>query len=86
NLQNMELVERININNKIEEKLAHYKKIFDSALILYRCEKDKPHFVKNFNTLLKPVVKAIKEYKSKLNARTQQKTWRSKNDFAFWLR
>ncbi|KAF0552568.1 ATP-dependent DNA helicase pif1 [Gigaspora margarita] len=86
NLQNMELVERININNEIEEKLAYYKKIFDSALILYRREKDNPHFVKNFDTLLKPVVKAIEECESKLNARIQQRTWRSKNDLAFWLR
>ncbi|CAG8588731.1 33286_t:CDS:2 [Gigaspora margarita] len=86
NLQNMELVEKINVNNEIEEKLAHYKKIFDSALILYRREKDNPHFVKNFGTLLKPVVKAIEECESKLNARTQQRTWRSKNNLAFWLR
>ncbi|CAG8835798.1 32999_t:CDS:1, partial [Gigaspora margarita] len=86
NSQNIELIENNNINNDIEVKLTHYKKIFDSALMLYRQEKDNPHFVKNFDTLLKPVVKAIEECESRLNARTQQRTWKSKNDLAFWLR
>jgi len=43
--------------------------------MLYEREKDNDKFIKNFNTLLKPVVKAIEECGEKLNARAQQKTW-----------
>ncbi|CAG8759104.1 36464_t:CDS:1, partial [Racocetra persica] len=68
NLQNIELIEKNNANDEIEIKLAHYKKIFDFALMLYNRERDNAHFVKNFDNLLKPVVKAIEECEKRLNA------------------
>ena len=89
NLQNIELVERNNnTKDEIEVKLAaHYKKTFDFALILYQREKDNAHFVKSFDTLIKPVVKAVEECEKKLAAHTQQSTWGSKNGkLVFWLR
>ena len=87
NLQNIELVERSNTRYETEVKLAHYKKIFDSALQLYEREKDNTHFVKSFDTLMKPVVKAVEECEKRLNSCKQQSTWGSKNGkLAFWLR
>ncbi|CAG8822518.1 10646_t:CDS:1, partial [Racocetra fulgida] len=59
NTQNIELIKRN--TNEIELKLTQYKKTFDSALMLYKREKNNVHFVKNFDNLLKPVVKAIEE-------------------------
>ncbi|CAG8751608.1 1023_t:CDS:1, partial [Racocetra fulgida] len=73
NLQNIELIERNIANDEIEIKLAHYKKIFDFALMLYNREKNNAHFVKNFDNLLKPVVKAIEECEKRLNTHTQQR-------------
>jgi hypothetical protein len=87
NLQNIEIAERNNTRDNIEMKLAHYKKIFDFALTLYQREKDNTSFVKNFDTLMKPVLKAVEECEKKLAAHTQQSTWSSKNGkLAFWLR
>ncbi|CAG8711768.1 13328_t:CDS:2, partial [Gigaspora rosea] len=59
NSQSNELIERNNTNDELEIKLTYYKKIFDSALMLYEREKDNVNFIKNFDNLLKPVVKAI---------------------------
>src|ERR1051325_10495744 len=61
NLQNIELAERNSTKDEIEVKLAHHEKIFDSALKLYQREKDNTHFVKSFDTLMKPVIKAVEE-------------------------
>jgi hypothetical protein len=67
-------------------KLAHYKKIIDFALILYQRKKDNISFVKSFDTLIKPVLKAIKKCEKKLVTHIQQSTWSSKNEkLAFWL-
>src|SRR3954471_911120 len=89
NLRNVALIESDNTTDEMEVKLAHYKKIFDFALMLYQREKDNVHFVKNFDTLMKPAVKAVEECKKKLDAHTQQSTctWKaSKNGkLAFWL-
>jgi len=87
NLQIVVLEIENNTIDEVEEKLTHYKKTFDSALMLYKREKDNDRFVKNFDALLKPVVEAIKECEEKLNARTQQKTWGLKNGkLSLWLR
>jgi hypothetical protein len=78
---------RTNAPDEIEEKLDHYKKIFDTALALYSREKDNAHFVKSFDGLMKPIVRAIEECEEDLDARTQQSTWGSKKGkLAFWLR
>ena len=86
-MTNVELIESNSTTDEMEVKLAHYKKIFDFALMLYKREKDNVHFVKSFNTLMKPVVKAIEECKKKLDAHTQS-TWKSSKNrkLAFWLR
>ena len=87
NLQNIELSEQNNTEDEIEVKLADYKKVFKLALKLYQREKDNVHFVKSFDSLMKPVVKAVKECEKKLAANTQQSTWNSKSGkLAFWLR
>jgi len=78
NLQNIELAERNSTRYETEVKLAHYKKIFDFALQLYEKEKDNAHFVKSFDTLMKPVVKAVEECEKTLNSSKQQSTWGSK--------
>ncbi|GES78776.1 hypothetical protein RCL_jg21661.t1 [Rhizophagus clarus] len=54
---------------------------------LWEREKDNIHFVKSFDSLIKPVVKAVEECEKKLVARIQQSTWSSKSGrLAFWLR
>ena len=60
-MQNIELIERNSTKNETEVKLARYEKIFDSALKLYERERGNTHFVKSFDTLMKPVVKAAEE-------------------------
>lgn len=74
NLQNIELARRNNTRDNIETKLAHYKKIFNFALTLYQKEKDNTSFVKSFDALIKPVLKAVEECKKKLASYTQQST------------
>ncbi|PKY57507.1 hypothetical protein RhiirA4_510082 [Rhizophagus irregularis] len=88
NLRNVALIESNSTADEMEVKLAHYKKVFDFALMLYKREKDNVHFVKSFDTLMKPAVKAVEECKKKLDAQTQQSTWKaSKNGkLSFWLR
>ncbi|CAB5305488.1 unnamed protein product [Rhizophagus irregularis] len=87
NLQSIELAERNSAKDEIEVKLTHYEKIFNLALVLYQREKNNTHFVKSFDSLMKPVVKAIEECEKKLGAHTQQSTWSSKSGkLAFWLR
>ena len=87
NLQSIELAERNITKDEIEVKLAHYEKIYNLALVLYQREKDNAHFVKSFDSLMRPVVKAVEECKKKLGAHTQQSTWSSKSGkLAFWLR
>ncbi|CAG8810781.1 8143_t:CDS:2 [Gigaspora margarita] len=70
NLQNRILETRNDAIDEAKEKLTYYNNIFNSALILYKREKTNDQFIKNFDTLLKLFVKAIKECKEKLNART----------------
>jgi hypothetical protein len=87
NMQNVVLEIENNTVDEVEEKLTYYKKIFDSALMLYKREKDNDKFVKNFDALLKPAVEAIEECTDKLNAQTQQRTWGLKNSkLSLWLR
>ncbi|PKY20875.1 hypothetical protein RhiirB3_434305 [Rhizophagus irregularis] len=69
-----ELEERSSTKYETEVKFAHYKKIFDSALQLYEKEKNNTHFIKSFDTLMKPVVKAVEECKKTLNSSKQQST------------
>ncbi|CAB5356877.1 unnamed protein product [Rhizophagus irregularis] len=71
NLQSIELAERNSAKDEIKVKLTHYEKIFNLALVLYQREKDNTHFVKSFDSLMKPVVKAVEECEKKLGAHTQ---------------
>jgi len=87
NLQSIELAERNSAKDEIEVKLAHYEKIFNLALALYQREEDNTHFVKSFDSLMKPVIKAVEECEKKLGAHIQQSAWSSKSGkLAFWLR
>ena len=70
NLQHIELSERNSTEDEIKVKLAYYEKVFNSALELYQREKDNTHFVKSFDSLIKPVAKAVEECEKKLAAYT----------------
>ena len=70
-----------------QEKYSQYEKKFEKALELYKREMDNDNFVKNFDTLLRPFIKAINECEDALQTRNQQGTQKSSNEkLAFWLR
>ncbi|CAG8662498.1 11380_t:CDS:2, partial [Racocetra fulgida] len=48
---------------------------FDTALELYKQEMNNDNFVNNFDTLMAPLLKEIKECKKVLKAHKQQATW-----------
>jgi hypothetical protein len=68
-------------------QLAAYKSKFESALMLYEREIDNDNFVRNYEALMRPIVKAVKECEEALQAYRQQGTWGPRNGMlAFWLR
>jgi hypothetical protein len=70
-----------------QEKYSQYEKKFEKALELYKREMDNDNFVKNFDILLRPFIKAVNECEDALQARKQQGTQKSSNEkLAFWLR
>ncbi|CAG8491896.1 12118_t:CDS:1 [Cetraspora pellucida] len=70
-----------------EEIYTQYAKRFEKVLELYKKEMDNDNFIKNFDTLVGPFMKAIGECEEALQARKQQGTQRSSNKkLAFWLR
>jgi hypothetical protein len=69
------------------ELVAEYEKKFKSAIDLLKKEVDNDKFVKNFNTLAKPLITAVDECEEALRARHQQSTWGSKKGkLSLWLR
>ncbi|CAG8478843.1 28712_t:CDS:2 [Dentiscutata erythropus] len=81
-----DISETCNIIELRQEKLSHYKKTFDTALVLYEREMNNDKFIENFDTLMKPIVRAIDECVQVLNAHKQQSTTESSNGkLSFWL-
>ncbi|CAG8719585.1 23911_t:CDS:1 [Cetraspora pellucida] len=75
-----------NIIKLRQEKLSCYKKTFDAAIALYEREINNDKFTGNFDSLMKPIVKAINKCEQVLNARKQQSTTGSSNrKLSFWL-
>ncbi|CAG8608945.1 15371_t:CDS:2 [Cetraspora pellucida] len=75
-----------NIIKLRQKKLSCYKKTFDAAIALYEREINNNKFTRNFDSLIKPIVKAINECEQVLNARKQQSTTGSSNGkLLFWL-
>jgi len=68
------------------EYLVDLREKFNSALQLYEQEIDNDNFVRNFEALMKPIIKEIDECEEVLQARNQQGTWQRKNGkLAFYL-
>jgi hypothetical protein len=85
-LENVSITARHEELERRQQKLAEYKKIIDTALTLYEREIDNDKFVESFDVLMKPIVKAVGECETALQARKQQGTWGSKKGkLAFWL-
>ncbi|CAG8618781.1 16407_t:CDS:2 [Cetraspora pellucida] len=75
-----------NIIKLRQEKLSCYKKTFDAAIALYEQKINNNKFTGNFDSLIKPIVKAINECEQVLNACKQQSTTGSSNGkLLFWL-
>lgn len=71
---------------KRSELVAKYEEKFKLAMKLLKREMNNENFVKNFNTLAKPLITAVDECETALQARHQQSTWGSKKGkLAFWL-
>ncbi|CAG8551838.1 19422_t:CDS:2, partial [Racocetra fulgida] len=74
NLQNISVITQENQIEKRQEQYIYYAKKFEKALELYKREIDNDNFVKNFDTLVRPFVKAVGECEEVLQARNQQGT------------
>ncbi|CAG8816376.1 16068_t:CDS:2, partial [Racocetra fulgida] len=59
-----------------QEKYTQYVKKFERALELYQREIDNDNFIKNFDTLVGPFIKAIGKCEEALQAHRQQGTQR----------
>ena len=69
------------------QRLAVYRRKFEAALTLYEREIDNDNFVRNYDALVRPIVKAVDECEQALQARSQQGTWGpNSGSLAFWLR
>ena len=67
--------------------LLYIENFFESALALYEREINNDNFVRNYEVLMRPIIKAVNECEEALQARSQQGTWGPKNGrLAFWLR
>ncbi|CAG8455957.1 1214_t:CDS:2 [Gigaspora rosea] len=86
-LQNISIIAQENKIEERQENYTYYVKKFEKALELYKREIDNDNFIKNFNTLIRPFVKAVDECEEALQAHKQQGTQKSSNKkLAFWLR
>ncbi|CAG8769504.1 19060_t:CDS:2, partial [Dentiscutata erythropus] len=86
NLQNTSIITHESKMEERKEKYTYYAKKFEKVLELYKREIDNDNFVKNFDTLVGPFVKAVGECEEALQARNQQGTQRLGNKkLAFWL-
>jgi hypothetical protein len=84
-----ETLERARLDTLTErrQQLAVYRRLFDSALTLYEREINNDNFVRNYEALMRPIIKAVNECEEALRARNQQGTWGPKRGWlAFWLR
>jgi hypothetical protein len=87
NQQDIQMPTRIDVLAERRERLAVYKRKLDLALTLYEREIDNDGFVRNFEDLMRPILKAVNECEEALQARRQQHTWLQKiGKLAFWLR
>ncbi|CAG8641639.1 6540_t:CDS:2, partial [Cetraspora pellucida] len=88
-LENSQDISMIVFEKKIEErqeKYSQYEKKFKKALELYKREMNNDNFVKNFDTLLRPFIKAVNGCEDALQTYKQQNTQKSSNEkLAFWL-
>ena len=81
-----EMFERTRLAER-HQQLAVYRKKFESALALYEREINNDNFVRNYEALMRPIIKAVNECEEALQARSQQGTWGPKSGrLAFWLR
>ena len=61
------------------QQLAVYRRKFESALALYEREINNDNFVRNYEVLMRPIIKAVNECEEALQARSQQGAWGPKS-------
>ena len=66
---------RLDTLTERRQQVAVYRRLFDSALMLYEREINNDNFVRNYEALMRPIIKAVNECEEALQAHNQQGTW-----------